>query len=269
MFRGEAVYDQTFHRGVNIIRGSNSSGKSTIADFIYFALGGENSRWKGAAKLCDQVQAEIETKEGILTIRRDTDKPTSTPSVLFGSMADAAEHGLDSWQPYPLRRRDRIESFTQLLFHSVGIPEAKSDGASNITMHQLLRLLYADQRTPTGHLFGYDPFDPLEIRQAVGDLICGLNPHEAYGLEIELRSLKKEFDEKNLELRTLVSGLPDDEAFRDLGGLDAAIKSRNDDIEALTREITNVDKNISQNELSEFEKSRTSSQLIAKGRGLE
>ena len=30
------AYDECFHRGVNIIRGQNSSGKSTILRFIFF-----------------------------------------------------------------------------------------------------------------------------------------------------------------------------------------------------------------------------------------
>lgn len=34
------AYDEQFHKGVNIIRGQNSSGKSTIIRFIFFALGG-------------------------------------------------------------------------------------------------------------------------------------------------------------------------------------------------------------------------------------
>lgn len=259
MFRGHAVYDQAFHAGVNIIRGSNSSGKSTIADFIYFALGGENDRWKGAAKHCDRVQAEVETTNGLLTIQRDTDKPTSKASVFFGSMDEAAEHGLDSWQPFPLHRQERSESFTQLIFRSLGIPEAPSEGASNITVNQMLRLLYADQRTPTGHLFGYVPFDTLEIRRAVGDLICGLNPHETYALELELRSLKKQFDEKRLELRALVAGLPDDEVFHDLDGLGAAIASRESNVTTLERQIREVDNLVSQAELTEFEQSRQKS----------
>ena len=30
------AYDENFHSGVNVIRGANSSGKSTILNFIFF-----------------------------------------------------------------------------------------------------------------------------------------------------------------------------------------------------------------------------------------
>lgn len=41
---GCRVYDQRFHTGVNIIRGKNSPGKSTIISFIFYGLGGEHIR---------------------------------------------------------------------------------------------------------------------------------------------------------------------------------------------------------------------------------
>ena len=68
--RGHVAYDQSFHEGVNIIRGQNGSGKSTIADFVFFILGGEFDSWKDAASQCDEVQAEIETLRGKLTLKR-------------------------------------------------------------------------------------------------------------------------------------------------------------------------------------------------------
>ena len=37
---GEIAFDEPFHKGVNIIRGDNSSGKSTITHFIFYVLGG-------------------------------------------------------------------------------------------------------------------------------------------------------------------------------------------------------------------------------------
>lgn len=32
---GKSAYDEHYHIGVNVIRGDNSSGKSTILNFIY------------------------------------------------------------------------------------------------------------------------------------------------------------------------------------------------------------------------------------------
>ena len=68
---GSIVYDQKFHPGVNIIRGTNSHGKSTIADLIFFALGGDMTKWKQEAITCDFVFAEIRANDAILTLKRE------------------------------------------------------------------------------------------------------------------------------------------------------------------------------------------------------
>jgi len=39
-YNGKTIYDEKFNKGVNIICGENSSGKSTITELIFFALGG-------------------------------------------------------------------------------------------------------------------------------------------------------------------------------------------------------------------------------------
>lgn len=152
LWRGQAAYDQVFHLGVNIVRGENGSGKSTIADFIFYALGGEYDAWKGAAKSCEEVQIEIKANGATLTVRRAIGSKTTLPFVFFGSMSEAEKHGLDGWQAFPLHRSGSQESFSQIIFRAAGIPEAQSDGASNITMHQILRLAYSDQNTPAGKL---------------------------------------------------------------------------------------------------------------------
>src|SRR4051794_11717297 len=69
LYKGIAVYDERFHDGVNIIRGINSTGKSTIVDFIFFALGGDFVGWKPEAGLCEAVLAEVEINQTILTLR--------------------------------------------------------------------------------------------------------------------------------------------------------------------------------------------------------
>jgi predicted ATPase len=82
--RGAAVYDENFHLGVNIISGENGSGKSTIADFIFYILGGEFENWKTAAESCDQAQAEVITQGGVLVLRRDIGKAQTPVAVFFG-----------------------------------------------------------------------------------------------------------------------------------------------------------------------------------------
>ena len=100
MRRGHAAYDQNFHPGVNIIRGENGSGKSTISDFIFFVLGGEFDDWKDVASRCDEVQAEIETSKGMLVLKRATSSAQQPVSVFFGGFEDASKSALDRWETF-------------------------------------------------------------------------------------------------------------------------------------------------------------------------
>lgn len=250
--RGHVAYDQKFHKGVNIIRGENGSGKSTIADFIFYVLGGEFDSWKNAASQCDQVQAEITTLGGTLTIRRNIGKAQTRPEVFFGPMSDASRHGLDGWISYPIRRQDEQESFSQIIFRSAGIPEAQSQGTANITMNQLLRLLYADQRTPSAFLFRFESFDTREIREAVGDLVCGLSVYEAYEGELGLRGLKKEFDEKSQKLSALIEALPAEEGLANIDTIISRLSELDSEAMQLSQEVEQVDDLIDEKQVNKL-----------------
>ncbi|WP_152610716.1 ATP-binding protein [Ruegeria sp. ANG-R] len=91
---GSAVFDEYFHRGLNIIRGQNSSGKSTIMDFLYYSLGGdvEKGHWREAAAGCDSVIVEISaniSRSMIVFIRL----LVSTLKALTRSVCRVTEHG--------------------------------------------------------------------------------------------------------------------------------------------------------------------------------
>tara|TARA_R110002124_G_scaffold8667_1_gene45817 strand:+ start:2544 stop:4487 length:1944 start_codon:yes stop_codon:yes gene_type:complete len=200
------LYDESFHRGVNIIHGDNGSGKSTIADFIYFGLGGDLREWRDEASLAQYVLMEVTVGDAVLTLRRDVSTQGTRPmSIYFGPYDSALTADLRSWEAFPYSRPENGLSFSQVLFTAIGIPEAISDGVSNITMHQILRVLYSDQLTPIQRIFRVESFDTWQTRQAVGDLLCGLGGYDLYALQLFLRDLQKEFSDVSIRLRSLVS----------------------------------------------------------------
>lgn len=205
--RGSHVlYDEKFHAGVNIIHGSNGSGKSTLADFIFFGLGGDLREWKESASRAEHVYLQIVTPAGLLTLRRDISTDGGRPmSIFFGKLEDALSSPTETWQTLPYRRPDRGYSFSEVLFKAIGLPESISDGASNITMHQLLRLLYVDQLTPVQRIFRVENFDTWQTRQAVGDLLSGVGGYDLFDKQIALRETGKLYDAAATAYRSLVA----------------------------------------------------------------
>jgi AAA domain len=205
--RGTRVlYDEPFHAGVNIIHGSNGSGKSTLADFIFFGLGGDLREWKESASRAEQVYLQLVTPAGTLTLRRDISTDANRPmSIFFGVMDDALGSSREGWQHLPYRRPDRGYSFNQVLFKAIGLPESISDGASNITMHQLLRVLYVDQLTPVQRIFRVENFDTWQTRQAVGDLLSGVGGYDLFEKQIALRETENLYDAAATSYRSLVA----------------------------------------------------------------
>lgn len=204
--RGHPLYDEKFHHGVNILHGDNGSGKSTIADFIFFALGGDLRQWKPHAGRADYVLAEVAIGDAVVTLRRDVSEDGARPmQIYFGEYEGAVSAGPMDWQAFSYKRPENGLSFSQVLFRAMGIPDAISDGASNITMHQLLRMLYVDQITPIQRLFRVENFDTWETRQAVGELLCGIGGYDLYDKQIQLRETRRAEETAAMQLRNLIS----------------------------------------------------------------
>ena len=79
----QIAYDEKFHKGVNIIRGQNSSGKSTIANFIFYALGGDYSNWTTEALKCKEVIAEVCINGAVITLKRNITESIQQPMSIF------------------------------------------------------------------------------------------------------------------------------------------------------------------------------------------
>lgn len=197
------AYDETFHKGVNIIRGQNSSGKSTILRFIFFALGGCYQDFVPEALRCQFVLAEIETNGKVLTLKRylvKTDEGTRCKKdipmhIYFGSIdeykADKRPRS-EKWECYPYKITSEKHSFSNVLFRYMGFPEFKAD--SNITMHQILRLIYLDQESPLSSLFFFDQWDRELTRETVARILMGLYNGQLGDAKIQLEQVVKDIE---------------------------------------------------------------------------
>jgi hypothetical protein len=125
-----AVYDEPFHIGVNVIRGENSSGKSTILNFIFYGLGGDLADWSEVALLCTRVVLEVRINGHPATLSREISAQAGQPMEIFGGDYDAARRAPRAeWIRYPYRRTANLESFSQALFRLLILPCIKSYGS--------------------------------------------------------------------------------------------------------------------------------------------
>jgi hypothetical protein len=195
------AYDEVFHLGVNIIRGDNSSGKSTVLNLIFYGLGGDVTDWSPTALLCTRVLVEVELNGRVATLSREIAPRSGISMEIFSGDIDRALLApATEWARHPYRRSESTESFSQVLFRILDIPEAFNESSGNITVHQMLRLMYADQLSPVGTLFKFEQFDPPLLRDTVGRLIFGAYENEYYSNELRIKELETEHDRVASEL---------------------------------------------------------------------
>lgn len=208
------AYDEKFHRGVNIIRGQNSSGKSTIIRFIFFVLGGCYGDFVPEALKCSHVIAEVEINGVVITLKREIEKDAEgkvnkkTPlAIYFGSIDEyEVDKNNNKWQNYGYNMSSERRSFSNVLFKLMGLPEFKAD--SNITMHQILRLIYLDQESPLSSLFMFEQFDKELIRQTTADLLMGLYDQRLSEAKLEKIDVNRRIVELNQAIKYTEDLLP-------------------------------------------------------------
>lgn len=195
-YGGDVAYKEKFHAGLNIIRGQNSSGKSTIMDFLFYGLGGDllESQWRETAANCDSVMVEVSVNGNALTLWRDVETNSQRPMKLFyGNILEASASTTDGWELYPFKRGSK-ESFSQVLFRFLGLPQVEyGESNARLTVNQILRLLYADQMSPVEKIFRPQRYDLAITRQAVGDLFCGAYSDAYYKARLRKKVALEEF----------------------------------------------------------------------------
>ena len=237
-----SVFDEKFHAGINILRGENSSGKSTALNFLFYGLGGDLNDWSQVALLCNRVFVEVLLNGKVATFSREVTENKHQPMDIFGGSLDAALVAPRAeWVRYPYKREESRDSFSQAIFRLLHMPQASTEN-SNITMHQILRLLYADQLSPVDSIFKFERFDPPTVRDAVGRLLCGAYDAKMYENDLAIRRFEAEFDAVSGELRSYLSVLSQSGQSMTLDWVNAERVVLNERRAALLNEIAAAEK---------------------------
>ncbi len=198
------IYDQPFHSGINILRGTNTTGKSTVMDLLVFGLGAEITSWNEHQSKCSFVIVEITLNGLILTVKREITDSGKSPMFFFEGTIDESKKDAENWQRFPNRRSAEKHSYSQQLFEMLGLPQHKTDDSKNLTMHQILRLIYVDQLSATEKLLNADlNYDNVTTRRAIGEYLLGLDDLESHNLRQDLIFENKEFEKFNGELKAI------------------------------------------------------------------
>ena len=236
---GKVAYDELFHHGVNIIRGANSSGKSTITHLLFYGLGGEYTQFVTQARHCSRVMVEVCLDNAVLTLSRPIDLDvegrvlTQRGMTIYWGTLDEALQGVCESGTFGYKISAKTKSYSNVLFEVMGMPIVQGD--NNITMHQLLRLLYIDQESPTASLFYYEQFDNQTTRETVADLLLGIFDEELYAAKRKQKKLETELSDVKIELRALGNSL--DARQRSTEFIQGEIDHRNREMEQMAEKI--------------------------------
>lgn len=257
------AYDQEFHNGVNIIRGENGSGKSTIANFIFYVLGGAYNNWNAKASRCKDVIAEVIINGALITLKRNISESLLEPMSIYWSNYEESKNDNSKWQTYSYKQSINSISYTNVLFNALEFPEVKSDTDSNITMHQILRLLYIDQDTPTQSLFRYERFDPPLTREAISEILLGIYDDTLYTQRLNLKQAIKESEEKKKEFDNLNKVFGQTGNVTNIAGVQKEIENARKELSDIEKSITDlrIQKTVKTTKKTELNSEKVQSEL--------
>jgi hypothetical protein len=240
----EVVFTEKFHYGLNVLYGSNGGGKTSIIQLLVYSLGYNIVDWKVEAGSCDFVFCEVELNNITMTFRRKINHSTKQSlQICYMELSLALETSLDNWAEYPYAISANKESFSQKIFELLGMPETKFDDNSNMTLHQILRLIYSDQSNPARFIFNHENFDSALKREIVGNHLLGLYDAELYDAKIELNKAQKKFDKLNSELKAMYTILRNSNIIEESDDIEEYLKKLNDETIALIEKIALIKAN--------------------------
>lgn len=154
-------------------------------------------------------------------------------TIFWGTIDEALADSCES-NYFGYRTTDKKKSFSNALFEIMDMPLVVGD--NNITMHQLLRLMYVDQESPTGSLFMYEQFDNQITRETVAELLMGIYDVDLYISKLNIKEYQKQLDSVSTEIKIIKSSLnrPEESSSMFLANI---IKSKEAEVIKLSESI--------------------------------
>ena len=240
--RGSRIaFDESFHHGVNVLFGKNGSGKTSAIQLLMYGLGYEVPNWKEEAGLCDNIYVELKVNGSPVTIRRKNNgSDKQSMDFCFSGMDAALAAPLTNWFNYPYAIGSK-PSFSQQMFDVLGLPEAKADANNNnVTLHQIYRLIYADQSNTSSAIFNNEPFDSAFKRESVGKYLLGLYDNELYEAKIKLVEEEKSLQKTIAKLQAIQSVVGKTSFGEDIGTIEEQKKNILNKIASINVEIIEI-----------------------------
>ncbi len=239
------VYNEEFHHGLNVLYGSNGGGKTSIMQLLVYALGYDVKDWKVEAVSCDYVYCEVDLNGSIITFRRKIkDTGQQSLQICFMKLVQAIDTSNDNWKEYPYKISSAKESFSQKIFDLLGMPEIKfDDSGSNVTLHQIFRLIYSDQSNPAKYILNNESWDSALKREIIGNYLLGIHDDELFDAKIKLNKFEKEFDKLNSELRAMHNILKKSDIIDDSDDVQACLDDLSDENKKVYKQIDDIKKN--------------------------
>ncbi|EGQ9973687.1 hypothetical protein FWP56_08755 [Vibrio vulnificus] len=236
-FKGDKVmYDQPFHEGINVIRGEHSVGKSTLLDLIFYALGGElkDREWKEPIEKYNKVIAEVSIDDTQLTLVRAIDTKNKKPYIdVFDGSYEESICTEEGWHHLGPTRSENKMSFSEFFFEALGWGQSITSDSNNLTMHQVLRLLYLSQSSDSTKIFRSEVdarYDSASTRQAIGDFVLGLDDLSLYESRQKKWKLTRNIDSIESDIKSYKRILEIDE-LTSLKDYDDAITNKQNELE--------------------------------------
>lgn len=234
------MYDEEFHHGINVLSGCNGGGKTSIIQLLVYGIGYEVTNWKYEARTCDSVYVGLNVNGIDITIKRDINNKEKQPMCFcFMPISDALKTGIENWEKHSYSSQYGSISFSRKLFDILNIPEAKADANNNITMHQVLRLIYGDQSNASGNIFNIEKFDSAFKRESIGNYLLGLYDNELYTYKIALIEEDKKLTKLVSEITAIHSVVGKTSFSRDVSSIEDEKKEYLRQIRKLNQDVIN------------------------------